>query len=452
MKRVFGRITAAILLVGTLGACAPESDPAQESGSIRVLTPMQNSKGQYGLDFFELQGLSELQTLTGKFVRFFMSPRIAGNKLIGTAPKARFIRNSDGNYIPANEITQQLVTVYAHMQRLALLDDELGAAGVNSWPRDVGVAVRVKGGLKNNAFYDGETDSMLFVPYNQAGLPIAINGGILAHEHFHSLFFKLGIPDSSSKTSVHDRQEIMGLLDVEGLELSTRQRRQGPIVVGGEDMDAASLRAYYNLVMTRGLNEGLADFWGWMYTGDPDFITQSLPKEGSARTLKVADEAAVNSLPSPESIERSLQVFYNTGSAKKMKDYAVGYAYSLATQFSRVLKRFTDIYAQARDVESLQARKDVAKLIVKTLPKIKESTETRGEEPFSSVDFLIALSEKLPSLKKEECTYLVQVLNNSGDLSSFKYVCAGDVDLRIVKQELSQPSQEPTAVAESGKK
>jgi hypothetical protein len=441
VKRVLSRITAAILIAGTLGACAPEADSVQDTGSVRVLTPMQNSQGQYSLDFFELHGLSELQTLTGKFVRFFMSPRIVDGRLNGTSPKARFIRNTDGNYIPANEITQQLVTVYAHMQRLALLDEELGASGVNTWPRDVGVAVRVKGGLNNNAFYDGETDSMLFVPYNQAGLPIAINGGILAHEHFHSLFFKLSMPDSPFKGSLHEDGELL-----------SRQRRQVPIVVGGEDMDATSLRAYYTLVMTRGLNEGLADFWGWMYTGDPDFIAQSLPKEGATRSLKVADEMAVNSLPSPESIERSLNVFHNTGSSSKMKDYAVGYSYSLATQFSRVLKRFTDVYAKAHDVESLQARKDVAKLIVKTLPKIKEAIESSGDEPFSSAQFIILLSEQLPSLKKEECGYLVEVLNNSGDLSSFKYVCAGEVDQRIAKQEISLQAKTDAAATESGKK
>lgn len=450
MKRVLSRIAAAILIVGALGACSPEADPVQESGSVRVLTPMHNSVGQYSLVFFDLQGLSELSTLTGKFVRFFMSPRIVDGHLKGSSPKARFIRNKDGNYIPANEITQQLVTVYAHMQKLALLDEELGAGGVNTWPRDVGVAVRVKGGLNNNAFYDGETDSMLFVPYNKDGLPIAINGGILAHEHFHSLFFKLGLQDSPFKGSIHDRTEFVNAAEIE--ELGARQRRQVPIVVGGEDMDANSLRSYYNLVMTRGLNEGLADFWGWMYTGNPDFIAQSLPREGITRSLKVADEQSVNSLPSQETIERSLQVFYNTGHAKKMKDYGVGYAYSLATQFSRVLKRFTDIHAKAHGLEPLVARKEVAKIIIKTLPQFKESMESLGDEAYTSAQFVISFSEQVAAFKKEECEYLVEVLNNSSDLSSFKYICTGDTALRITKQEQLSPVKGLAAAVESSKK
>lgn len=435
MKRVLSRITAAICLVSALGACAPQADTASEAGAIRALTPMNNSQGNYALDFFELKGIQDLQTLSGKYVQFYMSPRIVNNKLQGTAPKTRFIRNSEGNYVPANELTQQLVTVYAHMQKLALLDEELGAAGVNKWPRDVGVAVRVKGGLNNNAFYDGETDSMLFVPYDQAGLPIAINGGILAHEHFHSLFYKLAVPDLPFQGSVHDREEFLNI--VAGEDLATRARRQIPIVVGGEDMDANSLRSYYTLVLTRGMNEGFADFWGWMYTGNPDFISMSLPKEGANRSLKVTDESSINSLPSQESIERSLNVFYNTGSTKRMKDYAVGYAYSLATQYSRVLKRFSDIHAQAQGMDSLMARKEVAKVLIKTLPKIRETFAALGEEPYTSAHFVMSFSQQLENMKQEECDYLAEVLNNSGDISNFKYVCNNENGLKIVKQEFT---------------
>ncbi len=170
----------------------PQSNKVGEEGTIRVLAPINAEGGAYSLDFIELKGIQDLDTLSGKFVHFFMSPRISSDRLQGPAPKTRFIRNSDGDYIPANEMTQQLVTVYAHMQRLAALDEELGAQGVNKWPRDIGVAVRVRGGLDNNAFYDGKTDAMFFVPYTNKELPIAVNGGILAHEHFHSLFLSPG--------------------------------------------------------------------------------------------------------------------------------------------------------------------------------------------------------------------------------------------------------------------
>lgn len=424
VKCVFSRITAAILIAGLVGACSPQPDAAQEAGSVRVLAPLSNSKGSYSLDIFELKGIEDLQTMTGRFVRFFMSPRIVDNHLEGPAPKTRFIRNSDGDYIPGNEMTQQLVTLYAHMQKLALLDEELGAGGINSWPRDVGVAVRAKGGVSNNAFYDGATDSMLFVPYTQDGLPIAINGGILAHEHFHSLFYKTVLNDGTAE--IHSRKDFLNRILME--DLSARERKLLPVATEAELTDE-QMHFYYHLAFTRGLNEGLADFWGWMYTGDPDFIAQSLPSEKSFRSLKVKDESSVNSLPSEDVIKRALKVYYSTGNKQRFVDYVTGYAYSLGTQFSRVLKRYTDIYAQAHGVEPLIARKDVAKVIVKVLPQLKEDFLAVGNKYYASTDFVSAVIAKIQAtqdMKEEECQFLSEVLNNSKSDSSAKYACKKD--------------------------
>ncbi|WP_413943396.1 hypothetical protein [Bdellovibrio sp. HCB-162] len=443
MKRVFSRITAAILITTTLGACAPSPNSAQESGDVRVLAPMNNSQSSYSLGVIELKGIEDLQTVAGRFVKFFLSPRIVNNRLDGHAPNARFIKNKNGEYIPANEITQQLVTVYAHMQKLAELDEELGAGGVNKWPRDIGVAVKVKGGVRNNAFYDGVTDSMLFVPYTQNGLPIAINGGILAHEHFHSLFYKLVLPESPYKGSVHNRDEFLKITDVNE-DLSTRQRLDIlPIARPGHEMDEDTLHFYYHVAMTRGLNEGLADFWGWMYTGNPDFIAQSLPSEKSTRSLKVADETSVNSLPSRESLLRSLKLFYSSGDNKRMKDYSVGFAYSLATQFSRFMKRLTDIYAKDRKIEPLQARKDLAKILVKTLPKIKEDFKVLNDEYYTSEKFVSALVENFGTLTENECSFLAQVLTNSQELTTETFACKnGKIEKQTVEKTPAQGEEQ----------
>ncbi|WII73110.1 hypothetical protein QJS83_04390 [Bdellovibrio sp. 22V] len=420
MKRVFGRITAAILISGLVGACAPQSDSGQEAGTVRILAPTANTKGSYSLGFLDLKGLKDLQTMAGEFARFFIAPKIVNKRLHGEAPHTRFIRNSDGNYIPANELTQQMVTVYAHMQKLAELDTELGAEGVNTWPRDIGVAVRVKGrNGANNAYYDGETDSMLFVPYNQQNLPIAINAGILAHEHFHSLFFKLVMKDLPFKGNAHNRKDFFE--EVQEDDFMIRERRILPIIKGAKEIDPTIMHFYYHVALSRGLNEGLADFWGWMYTGDPDFIAQSLPSEKSLRSLHV--DGDVNELPTSESIQAALRIYFSAGDKEKFRDYSIGYSYSLGTQFSRVLKRFTDIYAKARGVEALAARKEVAKIIVQILPEVKKSLQNLEKSFYSSELFLQTLAAKMPDLKQAECEYLKEVINNSVDNIGTSYSC-----------------------------
>ncbi len=430
-----------LITIGFLCACS-EDGMVKKSSTFKVLAPMQSGNGSYSLKFTELEGLKDIGTLSGKYARFYMSPRVESGKLKGGAPRARFIQTTRG-YVPANEITQQLVSVYAHLQRLAQIDAELGAGEVNKWPRDVGVAVKVKGGLDNNAFYDGATDSMLFVPYNQQGLPIAINAGILAHEHFHSLFYKLAAPDSSFSSLLDERSDFLNLTNIQDND-AIRERQTQNLQIG-ESVDIGSIKSLYKLVMIRSLNEGLADFWGWMYTGNPDFIAQSLPKEGRTRSLKVEDEKAINSLPNKFLVERSTTLLLGTGDSKKIKEYAVGYSYSLATHFSRFLKRFADIHARSNSLSDQNSRYEIGKAIIKSLPKIKEKFNILGDEYFTSEHFVLIIAEEVQDLKREECDFLVEVLNQSQGLTDLRYECRKGPHWRIEKQiEASSESLNPS--------
>lgn len=415
MKRVFSRITATILISATLAACAPMSDSVDASGSVRVMAPVNGSNGDYSLALLELSGISNLATMTGKFVRFFMSPRVTNNRLDGISPRTRFVKNSQGVFVPADEITSQMAVIYAHMQKLAALDEELGAGGVNKWPRDIGVAVRVRGGIQNNAFYDGKTDSMLFVPYTRSELPISVNAGILAHEHFHSLFYKIVLGDSTAEVHAHDFHRIIG----EDFEDPARGVVFGDPEVSISEKD---LNYFYHMAVTRGLNEGLADFWGWMYTGDPDFIARSLKAESGGRSLKVSEEAAARTLINEIAIKRSLKILYSTGDKNRFLEDVNRYAYSLGTQFSRTLKRFTDIYANAKNVESLQARKDIAKVVIKILPLLREELANAESKVFTTQRFVELLAGNTV-LSQEECVYLSTVANAVDEDEQTSYGC-----------------------------
>lgn len=440
MKRVFGRIIAAIVC-GSMGfGCAPSDDEAGTAGGIRVLAPMFDQSGSYGLQTPLLEGVTDTETFQGKYARFYLSPRIVDNKLEGAQPKSRFIENRQGEFIPGNEMTQQMVTIYAHMQRLAYLDKEFGVGDVNQWPRAVGIAVNIRGGSHNNAFYDGATDSMLFVPYNQKSLPIAVNGGILAHEHFHSLFYKLVMKDSPYKGNVHS-VEVEKILKP---EVKTRDRQTLQINSKRQAYQLEEINYYYYYTLSRAMNEGMADFWGWMYTGDPDFIAQSLPKEKGNRSLKSGFASHLLTVPTSEEIKNSLLGFYITGENKVFKDYAVGYAYQLATRFSRVLKTFTDIYAESRNLDNQKARQEVARAIVKVFPSLKKAFELDvSTELYSPLETLVDLAVQIENLQAEECAYIAKVLNNSLEMADeSEYICDGEQSLKIKKVLKALPGTE----------
>lgn len=441
MKRVFSRITAAIFIASgfigmiTLGGCSSQSETAAVSGDIKVLAPMNDAKSSsnYSLQFIELSGLSNLQEVSGRFVRFFFSPRIIDNHLNGDAPKGKFIRDTDGNYIPADDLSQQMVVIYAHMQRLAQLDNELGAANVNKWPRDIAMGVRVLGGMSNNAFYDSNTDAMLFVPYMQENLPIAINAGILAHEHFHSLFYKIVMKNFTQQASIHDRGLFLkqsGITD-ESKDVPAGRFDMHEFSASRNETDDDSAYKYYHTTLLRGINEGLADFWGWMYTGNPDFIAASLPSEKQRRTLSVSDARLVNALPLVFAVKETVGYYIAVGA----EDHLMGYAYTLGTQFSRMLKRFTDISAQARGLEDKQARQEVAKMIVKMLPLLRADLEkTNNNNYYSPAQFVQAFASVILDLHEKECEYLAEVLKNTSMSTEAKKSCKQDGAWKLVAE------------------
>ncbi|HEX7672730.1 MAG TPA: hypothetical protein VF412_01095 [Bdellovibrio sp.] len=452
MKHLFEqtlrRITAAIAVVAALTACSSNPDSANVSGDVKVLAPMNDDKAasHYSLQFIELLGLNNLQEVSGKFVHFFFSPRIVNNHLDGVAPKGRFIRNTNGNYVPANDLSQQMTVIYAHMQRLAQMDVDLGAEGINQWPRDVGVGVRVTGGMDNNAFYDGKTDSMLFVPYTQADLPIAVNGGILAHEHFHSLFYKIVLKGLAEDATVHDREFFLKNAGIEEIdtkddsksgETKTEPKESNRIV----DMTRPQLiatdddiHAAYQKTLLRGINEGMADFWGWVYTGNPDFIASSLPSEKSARSLSVSGTRGLDWLPTELSVKRSVSTYMTYD--LNQTQYLTGYAYTVGTQYSRVMKGFADLIASNRGLDSLTARRQVAKWLLASLATLRSDVEKSSDGSYYNPgNFVQGFVGAIPDLQEKECNYWMAVMNNSISSSDKKQTCKQDGSWKLVPAE-----------------
>ncbi|WP_413582628.1 hypothetical protein [Bdellovibrio sp. HCB288] len=425
MKLVLPKITSVILLAMAVTACSGQENTSQVSGSVQVLAPMNDSKNGYSLKFIELSGLDNLREVSGRFVRFFISPRILDNRLNGPAPQGRFIKNTDGNFVPTNEQSQQLVAIYGHMQNLAKLDEEVGAGGVNHWPRDIGVAVRESSGLINNALYDGSTDSILIVPYTHQNLPIAVNGGILAHEHFHSLYYKLVMKDFKDPAgeqeihtgSNHDRSEFLKLAGiVEDKANATSLRVDGAPKIGkGREVVVSEklVKRYYNRYLHRGLNEGLADFWGWVYTGDPEFIASSLPDFKRQRSLNVAEYEVV-SLVAAERLRSITASYVNFNSRQAYEEYMRDMAYSLGTKYSRLLKLFTDKSAESRGVDALEMRKKVATWIVKTLPVFRQDfIDVEASTYYPPTRFLTVLSAQIPDMNEKECQFMVDIINSA---------------------------------------
>lgn len=444
MKRLFLRLFMLIALTSLLAACGQGPRTEDVSGSAETRIPLPQQDGSYVMQLVELTGLDSLYEMGGRFVHFFMAPSIADGHLTGSAPKARFVK-SGGVYVAADQLSLQLATVYAHMERLAKLDAELGVGNVNHWPRDVGVAVRLSGGMRNNAFYDGATDSMLFVPYSGGDLPLAVNAGILAHEHFHSLFYKLvtiplneaGKNPGRVSLTAHSQAEFYQALNM-------------PLLKGSRDQmqkkGQSGLRAAYQTMLLRGLNEGLADFWGWLYTGDPDFIAYSLPSEKKYRTLRAQGFEEQLILSNGPTLRRTVGILETDQT--HLSNNLVSYAYVIGTQYSRILKSLADTYAQDRQLDTLAARKEVARLILKTLPALKQDLLTmKSTDYYEPANFLLSLLKNIGDAKEDECKLFAEVMNKNDFDGNLIYSCEKSADSDAWSMTSKPATSDATATA-----
>jgi hypothetical protein len=385
-----------------LASCNQEPDTRNATGNVQVRIPFPDEGGGYSLKVIGLSGITSLYEFAGKYANFYVSPAVdRSNRIHGTRPKGHFLKTAKNIYVPLDtEISQQMAVIYAHLERLSLLDNELGVGDLQQGPRDVGLMVRYsspgKGGLTtNNAYYNPETDSILLVPYTESELPIAVNGGILAHEHFHSLYYKLVGRKIGQKAQGHG-QEL--LAQVQGAKVTRT-------TLEGLRDESLSLAERTNLFSYLGMNEGLADFWAWVYTGDPDFLASSVSSESARRSMKM-EEAAVKELAfSP--VRRWRNVVGELGGERCS-------IYCLGTEYAKALKAYSNVVETTRGISSVQARRLVAKAIVTALPSLAVSLkELKKDEYFEPVSFLALVEVAMGEERPEEKSFLKGILTRT---------------------------------------
>ncbi len=346
----------------------------------------------FGTEFqqVELMGVMDKSTLIGEIADFYYSPGDENGTLVGTKPIARFIED-DGVYIPADQTSLQMVTLYYHMQQLKKLELESlnSQESILKWPRKIALAVRVQNSPEmkyDNAFYNGKVDALYFVPYRSNAFPIPLNPGVIAHEHFHSYFSYQVINPLIKKQLLPTEMKVN--------DFSEEKVRQD----------------LYNTYVLKIINEGLADVWGWIYSRDPDFVALSLPKAGNDRILekvkgsntRMKSEAELKNEIS-EIVARCLQL-----NQKCANDDS----YKHGTKLARNLKAFA-IVRQA----AIGASDDVSQKMMagKVLTLISEIQETFSINKTINLDKVLSLWEKqFDSLSQTECEILEQSASTPG--------------------------------------
>jgi len=394
---VEGSIRTILLLTLILffTGCSGKSDVGQAQGTVTVQIPVYDSMTNYSLKNVELFEIENLREVSGAFARFFYAPGSNDTQLTGGSPVAHFIK-SGGFFIPADLISTQMASIYYHLQQLAALDTAVGAGGLNQWPRSVGLETRIsenETGRKNNAFYDGYTDSMMFVPFTSMDLPIALNAGIIAHEHFHSLFFKLVI-----KTAIASKKIMTGATSIHSDEQSAEL--------------SATKSMLMNEVYLRGLNEGLADFWGWLYTSDTQFMKWSLPSFSKQRALEM-EEAFIGKYMTPAKMDNAIEEALQISEQPRLA--LIDFSYHVGTPHARFLKQWVTLRSQSESISLAEAKLKMAQDVVSYLKLLSvKIAKLEDHEVLSSGDLFFYFINKMVDEKKmnlEQCQFAIAYLN-----------------------------------------
>ncbi|GIL17674.1 MAG: hypothetical protein BroJett040_14250 [Oligoflexia bacterium] len=360
----------------------------QHPGAVQVRIPMY-SNNAYKLQTIELISIDDMRTLGGWAARFFLSPTLSRGKLVGMQPQINTIRTESGEYIATDSFSLQLLTLYAHMEKLTLLDDELGISrgDESREPRTVAIKVNMMSESgqpdSDNARYNGKLDAFLFAPYLREDLPLTVNAGVIAHEHFHSIFYKTVIQPLGDKYPGPDG-------NLHGNDQKLLKHFGFEEAASSENVGLLSERDIYHAVLLRGLNEGLADIWGWLYSDDTAFVRRSLPQVEESRTLSSGELK----LKSTKELRAQAQAYHSWGNSNAV-------SYELGSQYGRIL--FASLNQFAGDpVKMKEMKKKMGQKINSALQKMTIHFQSLpGDEMMTTEFFLQQLQVEIPEVKIE---------------------------------------------------
>ncbi len=306
----------ALALVCLLALSCSRLSPEPVSGTVQMLVLAYDPpSGTYKLVIGDVTTLHDLRTLSGDAAKILGGAEISVNydQLDQQNPQtAEEIQNLttvhagspvdfayftvDGIIHPEDFDSLCMATLYFNFEQAHLYFANLNAA---LYDLPVLYFAKYSEGttghmqtLTDNAFWDSITRQFVVLPFkNIKALPMGMNVGIVAHEYTHAVF----------------DQQFNGSQD--GIPWLTEKASAEP------DRYQAALN------LERSLNEGLADFFGAMVSGDPAFMRKS--------DSQITDDRRLDP-PDPRCYTEELKGNLEDESIDKYDPYPVGSVLSAA--------------------------------------------------------------------------------------------------------------------------
>lgn len=306
--------------------CAACTRSTPNSGNIKVRISKDDGTGNYTFQTVELKTIRDLRGMSGDLAVI----RYGGNwncqdSSCSTfdsqvndnhAPNARFIDTGDF-LVPADYKSLVMTTAMYHYEAIKEFYDTFKANEGLSFPNivnvDVKVLIPVYGEtytITNNAFYLTQLDSFFLIPYEESdGVSIPLNGGILAHEYAHRIF------------NARVRRKVDAKI---GANKFQKARSQAYLdhLPSGADGFAEKQAIDFGETVLGGFDEGIADFFAYAYTGNPNFMEPSFKNISMSSDRDLSKKKVLNM--SEQEISDAFKSKTSSFSAEKLESHNLG--------------------------------------------------------------------------------------------------------------------------------
>lgn len=425
-------LAGALLLLSLLGcgkSFKNDADSATGQVKVQIIAPGSVSEAPlsappYAVKVVDLLDVYDLVSASGKYARFYTRASRTDALLNGTQPRGQYMKNKDGVFIPKNFLTQQIATLYYHSQNMIQLETSLDLDSKRTSPLKIVLDTPVLNTTQNenNAFYDGELDAIIYLKYSEGSLPLSLNGGVFAHEYFHSIFERVVLkairtnqiftaPISINKLINKKTLEYAKNVDLsDQIEKLNEQLAAGPISLNSENV-----KWYYTLLV-KGFNEGLADYWGWQYVNDSAFIAHSLPQTLMTRKLDLKTQN-IDTLQLLSEAEMLSIVYQVSASNEEKLELVNAFSYLLGSRVALFFKSYSEKVQKERGLNDVEIKKlmnqaviNFVKIMARTLPEITMANDqTELVSTYTLMYDFISFQE---IKTKNECDFLRAFLEN----------------------------------------
>ncbi len=331
-----------------------------------VLIPWRDTNGNYPFQKVLLLSLDSPRTLSSYRAKVFYRTGADGSGFTGKAVAPNIAQKGD-MWIPLDSKSGISIAAFAIMERLYDFDKKMETLTDLRWPRQIGVEIGVKtseGTLINNALYDMDKDVIALAPFHAKAVSVALNPGIIAHEHFHAHFasaWKGKDPNS-------------------------------PLKINGKTPNAA-----VNLSVILGWNEGLADYYGFVFTGDPNFIHSTFASRSQS------EERHLNGDLMAMYAWQQLYDSMECSQGCQLTSKHIGYSYHNGTAIARFLYKWGNIHANGHE----RLLNHIHRRLPILMSQLRAGLETATVSPALLLEDLVATSNL--GLTTELCRELFSV-------------------------------------------